>query len=107
MNSKEYLGIIEKGVGELAISILEGYVIEAMQVSKEFSEKLKQDIARWLLQIQSGELSKQEFEWLLKAKGNLFEMQVLEQKGIARIKKDEFKEKVMNLLVDTAFTTFI
>jgi len=107
MNAKKYFEIVEDGIRELAIDTFGGFSFEVVQDSRKFFDIIMEDIERWSEQMQSGELTKEDVEWLLKAKKDLFEMQVLKQKGIAQIKIDEFKEKALHLMVDTAFKMVI
>ena len=106
MKLDDYLKAIESGVRGLAIDTFGGFSADSIKDNKEFLEKINNDLERWYKQIKDGKLTKEDFEWLLRAKRDLFEMHTLEQRGIAVIKINDFKEKVLDLMVDTAFDMF-
>ena len=103
----EYIHALETGIKELATETLGGFKAEALKDNREFIEKIKDDLERWTKQLQSEELSKQDFEWLLQGKKNLLEMHALQQKGIAIVEINRFKGKLYALLVNTAFDMFV
>jgi len=103
----EYTEALETGIKELAKELLGGFKAEALRDSRVFIKKTKDDLERWIKQLQTGELTKQEFEFLLQGKKNLMEMHSLEQKGIAIVEINRFKGQLYALLVDTAFDMLV
>jgi ATP-dependent Clp protease ATP-binding subunit ClpA len=103
----EYIDALETGIKGLAKESLGGFGTEALRDSRDFIEKTKDDLERWIQQVQAGELSKQDFEWLLQGKKDLLEMHSLEQKGIAIVEINRFKGKLYALLVSTAFDMLV
>jgi len=103
----EYIKALETGIKELAKESLGGFKAEALRDSRDFVEKMKDDLERWIQQVQAGELTKQDFEWLLQGKKDLLEMHSLEQKGIAIVEINKFKGKLYALLVNTAFDLLV
>ncbi len=87
----------------------------AKQVFKEFKTdaetdaldlicSLEEDIKTWTLLLAKGELTKDEFEWLVMAKKDLIEMIALKHAGISLIKLDELKAKLLNLVITKVFS---
>jgi hypothetical protein len=51
------------------------------------------------------QITKEEFEFLVKGKRDLAEMLALKQKGVALVKIDAFKNRLISLVVDLAVKT--
>ena len=51
----------------------------------------------------SEQLTTKDFEWLVNSEKDTFKMAALEQSGLAIIRIDQFKNSVLNLVVDTVF----
>lgn len=87
----------------------------AKQAFKKFKEEaendaihlissLEEDIKRWTLQLTNGQISKDDFEWLVMAKKELIEMVALKHAGLTLIKIDELKAKLLNLVITKVFS---
>ncbi len=101
---------IEKILSELkdeGISLATETIKEFRDVAKtdaiELLESLEEDIRRWSIMVLNGELTKSDLEWLVLAKKELIEMVGLKNVGLAQIKIDELKNKLLNLVVNKIF----
>ncbi len=54
-----------------------------------------------------GDLVKADFEWLLKSKKDLFELNGLKQIGLSKVATSRFINGVIVLVVETAFKVFL
>ena len=70
------------------------------------SDKAKADLQRWTTMLASGQLSKDDFEWLLQSKKDLAELVALKQAGLAQVALDRFVNGLLNVVVTSAFKVF-
>lgn len=91
---------------------LEGQIVDfAKQNVKEFASKaaadgkqllatLKDDLIRWTQLLTSGQITELEFKLLLKGQKDLIAMSALTKAGLSLVKIDEFKDGLINLIVN-------
>ena len=103
----DYLNALEDGIKDLAKKKLKGHKDEALKDSKKFLRKTEEDLKRWTKLLVSGELSKDDFEWLVLGKKDLAEMHTLKQKGLALATIDSFRDAIFDLVIGTAFDVFL
>lgn len=63
------------------------------------AKKNREDLERWSNELREGNLSPADFEFLLKSKKDLAEMEALEQKGLAQAKLDKLKADILDTIV--------
>jgi hypothetical protein len=85
----------------------EDFKDEAIEDGEAFLSEAKDDLQRWTKALGNGDLSKDDFEWLVESKKDLFELHALKQKGLTKIKISKFINGVVDLIVNTAFKTFL
>jgi len=71
----------------------------------DFVHKTRADLEKWSHQLAAGELTQEEFEWLLLAKKDLAEMETLKQKGLTLAKIDRYKKAVSQSVLNAVFKT--
>ncbi len=103
----EFLNTLKDGVLDLAKQGLKGFREEALKDGQNFLEKSKEDLRRWTKLLASGELSQEDFEFLVLSKKDVAEMHALKQAGLALVRIDRFKSGLLNLVIETAFDVFI
>jgi hypothetical protein len=64
-------------------------------------------LRRWTKLLAQGDLSKDDFEWLVAGKKDLAEMEALKQTGLALVRLERFQNALISLVIDTAFETFV
>jgi hypothetical protein len=72
-----------------------------------FVEKTKKDLKRWTEALALGKLSQKDFEFLLKGKKDLAEMEALKQLGLAKVRITKLRDGIINIVVGSAFKTFL
>ena len=77
---------------------------EAKKGALLFLNEIKEKLARWTLLLADRQLTTDDFEWLVNSQKQLMEMHALSQAGLAAIRVDQFKNSVMNMVVDTIFS---
>ena len=80
------------------------YENEAKKGALLFLNEIKDKLARWTLLLSDQQLTTDDFEWLVNSQKQLMEMHALSQAGLAAIRVDQFKNSVMNMVVDTVFS---
>jgi len=70
----------------------------ALRDGEAFLDKTRADLERWVRMLQSGQLTRDEFEWLLKAKRDLVEMEALKRTGLSKAALDDFSNDLLATL---------
>lgn len=86
---------------------LKEYKDAAVKDGKAFIKDSEEDLKRWTKALAKGDLSKGDFEWLVESKKDLVELNALKQIGLTKIAISRFVNGVIDLVVDTAFKTFL
>ena len=95
---------LKKEAGNLANTSVEQFKKEAVTDAQNLLEDLKQNLQTWTVQLASGEMTKDDFEFLVMGQKELIEMNILKQKGMALIDLDKLKTKLINQIIKTALT---
>ena len=85
----------------LAKSTLTNYVSEAKTDAQNMIDSMKAKLERWTLLLANGDLTVEDFEWLVYSQKDLIEMNALKEAGLAEIRIEQFKGSVINLVIDT------
>lgn len=85
----------------------EEYKDELLKDGTLFIEKAKSDLERWTEGLASGALSKADFEFLLKGKKDLAQMEALKQLGLSKIRITKITNGIIDVVVGSAFKTFL
>jgi len=94
---------IENQSKALAEKLFKQYTNQAMNDVQDFLEKSKDDLKRWIEELSRGEISKDEFESLVKGQADAAGMHALKQAGLAAVQIDTFINGVLDIVVSTAF----
>src|SRR5690349_11376206 len=94
---------IEAQAKVLAQKLFKRYTQQAVTDVKDFLEKSREDLQRWIGELAKGEIDKQEFESLVHAQTDLAEMHALKQAGLAAAQIDLFVNGFLDIVVSAAF----
>ena len=103
----EFLSTIKDDLLEFSKENFEEYKDELLKDGNEFVKKAKKDLERWTEGLASGALSKADFEFLLKGKRDLAEMEALKQLGLSKIRVNRITNGVIDVVVGSAVKTFL
>ncbi|MEP2276085.1 MAG: hypothetical protein ABJH98_11560 [Reichenbachiella sp.] len=103
MDFDEIYDELKSKISELAKLSAKKYAEEAKQDANDFLESSKEKLKKWTKLLAAGEISTDEFEWLVNSQQSLAQMKVLTQAGLAQIRVDQFKQSVLNIIVDVIF----
>jgi len=101
------IGSIFKSVEDqskaLAEKLFKQYTHQALSDVRDFLEKSKDALKRWVEDLVRGDLDKDEFESLIKGQADLAEMRALKRAGLAAVQIDTFTNGVLDIVVSAAF----
>ena len=92
---------LKTGALELVRLTLKNYKEEAEADAKAFLEDSKEKLEKWTSLLARGELTANDFEWLVESQKDLLVMNTLKQTALTKIRLDQFKNSLLNLVVDT------
>lgn len=101
----DFLNALKSELTGIAREAGEDIKDELIKDGKAFVEKSREDLERWSRLMAQGDLSREEFEYLLKAKKDLARMEALKQKGLAQARIDKLKNALMGAVVGSAVRT--
>jgi hypothetical protein len=103
----KFIKVIEEGIKELATNTLRGYKDEALADARFFLEASKDDTRRWTKLLVRGDLTQEDYEWLILSRKDVAELKLLKETGLSAVRIDRFKNALINLVIDTAFDIFL
>ncbi|WP_291152203.1 hypothetical protein [Flavobacterium sp. UBA7680] len=94
--------LIENLKKELKTIITSSYKDIKPQLEKDlniFFEISKEKLERWIILFSSGDLTEEEFEWLLKSQLDLTVLQALQTAGLSKIKLNAIKNNIIKIII--------
>lgn len=91
-----FLNTLKSDLGDVIKEFGEEYREDILNDAGDFASKIQSDIEKWAKQLKEGELSPKYFEFLLKSKKDLAEMEGLKQKGLAQARLDKLKADILD-----------
>ena len=98
----EILDGLKDGIKELAKKEAKDFVVQAQGDAEKFLDDIKQDLATWVKQLAKGELSENDFKFLVRGRKDVAEMAALKQAGLAQVAIQRIVNGVIDLVVDAA-----
>jgi hypothetical protein len=103
----DYWKAVQDGLLNIAKGDLKDFLKQAKDDGDQFLTSVKNDVETWTKQLNDGGLSKDEFDFLVRGKADLAKMHALMEAGITAIRVQNFRDAVINLVIDTAFKVFL
>jgi len=103
----DFVSTLKNDLLDFAKENLEEYKDEILKDGTLFIEKAKSDLERWTEGLATGALSKADFEFLLKGKKDLAQMEALKQLGLSKIRITKITNGIMDVVVGSAVKTFL
>lgn len=94
-----FLDTLRADMGNVIKEFGEEYKEDILKDAGDFASRTRSDIERWSKRLKDGEMSIKDFEFLLRSKRDLAEMEALKQKGIARARVDKLKADILDAMV--------
>lgn len=103
----DFVSTLKNDLLDFAKENLEEYKDEILKDGTLFIEKAKSDLERWTEGLATRALSKADFEFLLKGKKDLAQMEALKQLGLSKIRITKITNGIMDVVVGSAVKTFL
>jgi len=98
---------VKSEVKALAVKMFHEYQDAAVKESVAFLNQTKSDLERWLKLLIAGDLTREEFEWLVAGKKDLMDLYYLKEAGLARVRIDRFRNGLLKIIVDKAVAILV
>jgi hypothetical protein len=76
-----------------------------LATGEDFVRDTRRDLVRWTGLLGTGELSQEEFEWLVQARVHLAQMESLKQAGLTLTRIDELRMALTRAILGAALTS--
>jgi len=106
-NFNDFILTVKNDLLDFAKENLEEYKDELLKDGTQFVKKTKSDLERWTEGLASGTLSPADFEFLLKGKKDLAEMEALKQLGLSKIRITKVTNSIIDVIAGSAIRTFL
>ncbi|WP_338359906.1 hypothetical protein [Yeosuana marina] len=73
----------------------------------QFLEDSKEKLKRWTELLANGDITLEDYEWLIKSQKDLMLMQALHSAGVNKISLGHFKNKVIKTIIDVVKTVVL
>ncbi|WP_452603173.1 hypothetical protein [Pontimicrobium sp. MEBiC06410] len=80
---------------------------ESKKDVEQFLAESKVKLERWTKLLANGDITLDDFEWLLKSQKDVLLMKALHKAGVSKISLGHFKNKIIKTIVDTVKTIVI
>ena len=102
-NFSDLFDTLKEGVVALVKSTLKNCIDAGEKDGQKMLDEMKEKLERWSGQLLQGNITKEDFEWLLYSQKQLIVMTALKDAGLGQIEADLFKANVLNLIKETIF----
>jgi len=103
----DFISTLKNDLLDFAKENLDEYKDELLKDGTDFINKTKSDLERWAEGLTSRALSPADFEFLLKGKKDLAEMEALKQIGLSQIRLDKITNSIIDIIAGSAIKTFL
>ena len=83
------------------------YKKETKEDIESFLMLSKVKLERWTSLLQSGDLTPEDYEWLLKSQKDLLILNALHQAGVSKLRLGHLKNKIIKTIVNTVITVVV
>ncbi|MFT3704311.1 MAG: hypothetical protein QM802_18225 [Agriterribacter sp.] len=92
---------LKSGVVDVAKQSLQDYITEAKAAGQTALDDMKANLQHWAQEVENGALTKEDLEFLLQEEAAFEELSGLKQAGVTEIRIDEFKNALINTILNT------
>ena len=98
----DFLEAVKNGLGDLVGDTIGDFANSAKDRAEDFLAEAAEDLKKWVKQLADGEISQDEFEFLVEGKAELGQINALLEIGAAKVAVDKFRIGFVQLLKDSA-----
>ncbi|MGW8208159.1 MAG: hypothetical protein ACWGO2_04045 [Syntrophobacteria bacterium] len=103
----KYFDKLVKNLEDLVKNNWKDFLDAAEADGKAFLLETKEDLKRWTRLLSNGDLTREEFEFLVGSKEDLLKLKALKKLGLTKVRIQMFQTAVIGLIIDTAFDFFL
>ena len=103
---EQFIQTLAEDLKEVAETFGREYTRALVKVGRDFAEQTRDDLLRWGKLAAAGQLSEDDFKWLLQGKKDVLEMELLKQEGLARVQKDRLQQAIIDTVAGALIQTF-
>lgn len=100
MDIQQTLAEIEAQVVALASQMSKRFRDEAIADGRALLVTIREDLTRWLNLLEAGEITADEFQWLLNSSKSQVKMMALRQAGYAALKTKKFVAAIGDIILE-------
>jgi hypothetical protein len=104
MDTEKYIESLKGEIPKLATNVGESLKDRLFKNATEFVEESKENLIKWTTAVAEGELSKEDFTWLLQSNKDLLKINGLKEIGLTEIQAVEFRNQMFDLVVKQTST---
>jgi hypothetical protein len=97
-----FLAALKNELAALADGSFDKYKHQLMHDGTEFAKKLESDLKNWSAEYSLFEMTKEEFEDLVKSKKDLLELDSLKHEGLPRTELNKLRNAIVETVTATA-----
>jgi len=99
----KYFDTLVKNLEDLVRDNWKDFLGAAEADGKAFLLETKENLKRWTRLLANGDLTREEFEFLVGSKEDLLKLKALKKLGLTKVRIQMFQTAVIGLIIDTAF----
>jgi hypothetical protein len=103
----DYLAALKTELPEFVAYSWKNEKTAALKDAQTFVQQAEADLERWTALLARGDLTRDDFEWLVAGKKDLAELNALKRKGLSRVALERFINGLIDTIVTTAFRVFL
>jgi hypothetical protein len=103
----DFKGAVLDGAEDLARQLFQDSVVAARDDVSDFLAAAQDDLVRWTKQLREGKLTRKQFGSLVRGQKDLATLAALTQAGRAAASLQRFRDGLIDLVVNKAFSTFL
>jgi hypothetical protein len=95
------------GLKDILSKDLKPLLQQAKDDAQDFLDSSAKKLQKWTKQLAKGDLSKDEFEDLVRGQADLAKLLALTKEGVGKAALQRFRNALVDLVVDSAFKVFL
>ncbi len=103
----DFWGDLKKGISTFVQSSFNEFKDQAIAAGNEFIEDSKDDIKVWTEQLAGGQMSKDDFQWLMRSKETTAKLIILKHIGLTKAQVDKLTTGIIDVVTTSAFKSFL
>src|SRR6187455_2178062 len=98
----EFASTALASIQKLVTTEFQDHSAEALSDARDFLERSRRDLARWLQLESEGQLTPADLAWLIQGKKDVARLLALKRAGVAMSRLDRFQGALVSIAIETA-----